>query len=176
MPSSVWNLPVILIKICKLHTLHILLHVLRKVSNLILQNFIYTFFYCLTISHKRKWVFATYSDFLIPITWQPILLNLSYFKLLILLDQIVLVWNIKGLHHQVAKLWGLENLSLLQKNQFLCIFSMKLNVYVCIELNATIRVSNWDCISKFKQKFKKSFQIKNSSSLLFNPRRRRTEF
>ena len=38
---------------------------------------------------KRNWVFATNSDFLIPITLQPVFLDLWYFKLLILLDQIV---------------------------------------------------------------------------------------
>ena len=39
-------------------------------------------------SHSN-WVFATNSDFLIPIILQPVFLDLWYFKLLILLDQIV---------------------------------------------------------------------------------------
>ncbi len=30
-------------------------------------------------------------------------------------DQIIQVWNIKGLHHQVAKIKGFENLSLWQR-------------------------------------------------------------
>ena len=57
-----------------------------------------------SIKKGRNWVFAQNSDFLIPITFQPVFRDLWYFKLLILLDQIVSVWNIKGLHNQVAKI------------------------------------------------------------------------
>ena len=56
---------------------------------------------------KRNWVFATNSDFLILISYEPNVIDLRYFKLWILLDQVILVWNIKGLHHHVAKIWGL---------------------------------------------------------------------
>ena len=44
------------------------------------------------------------SDFLMPISLQRNVVNLRYFKLWILLDPIILVWNIKGLHHLVAKI------------------------------------------------------------------------
>ena len=63
----------------------------------------------------RNWVFATKSDFLIPIPLQRNVVNLRYFKLWIMLDTIIFVWNIKGLHHLVAKIYGLESLSLWQR-------------------------------------------------------------
>ena len=44
---------------------------------------------------QRSWVFDTNSDFLIPISLQPNVVDLRYFKLWILLHQIILVWNIK---------------------------------------------------------------------------------
>ena len=60
---------------------------------------------CLTMNLKqRKWVFATSTDFLILIYLQPNVVDLRYFKLRILLDQIIWVWNIKYLHHQVIKI------------------------------------------------------------------------
>ena len=42
---------------------------------------------------KRKWVFATNSDFLIAISLQPNFVNLRYFKLWIMLDQIGLKYH-----------------------------------------------------------------------------------
>ena len=48
---------------------------------------------------ERNWVFATNSDFLITISLEPNVADLRYFKLWILLDQIIWVWNIKGLQH-----------------------------------------------------------------------------
>ena len=47
-------------------------------------------------------VFATLSGLIIPISLQPYLIDLRYFELIFLLDQIV--WIIKGLHHQDVKL------------------------------------------------------------------------
>ena len=41
--------------------------------------------------------------------------DLRYFKLLVLMDQLILVWNIKGLQHQVPMINEWEILSLLQK-------------------------------------------------------------
>ena len=38
---------------------------------------------------QRNWVFVTNSDFLIPISLQPNVVDLRYFKLWILLDQII---------------------------------------------------------------------------------------
>ena len=56
-------------------------------------NFLYfrIHIYCCvtTLIYKRNCVFAANSDFLIPITLQPVFLDLLYFKLLILVDQIV---------------------------------------------------------------------------------------
>ena len=45
---------------------------------------------------QRNWVVVTNSDFLIPIFWQPSVLGLRYFKLRILSDQIIQVYNFKG--------------------------------------------------------------------------------
>ena len=46
--------------------------------------------------------------------------DLRYFKLWIFSDQIILVWNIKSLHYQVAKIYELENMSLSQRlNSFI---------------------------------------------------------
>ena len=42
-------------------------------------------------------------QFLIPLGLQPNPVDLGYFKLLILLDQIIYAWNIKGLDVEVEK-------------------------------------------------------------------------
>ena len=44
------------------------------------------------------------SDFLIPISLTPNVVNLCYFKLLIVLDQLIIVLNIKGLHNWIEKI------------------------------------------------------------------------
>ena len=46
---------------------------------------------------------------------EPNVVDLRYFKLWFLLNQILHVWNIKGLHHLVAEILGLEHWSLWQK-------------------------------------------------------------
>ena len=53
---------------------------------------------------QRNWVFATDFDFTIPIALHPDVVDLLNFKLWILLDQIFLVLNIKGLQNQVVKI------------------------------------------------------------------------
>ena len=53
---------------------------------------------------KELIVFVTNSIYLIPIALQPNAVNLRYFKLLIMLDQINQVWNMRGLHIPVAKI------------------------------------------------------------------------
>ena len=59
--------------------------------------------------NKRNWVFVTNSDdFLIPVSLQPDVEDHRYFKQCILLDQIILLWNIIGQHHQVAKIKELK--------------------------------------------------------------------
>ena len=47
--------------------------------------------------------FATNSDVLIFLSWQANVGDLKYFKQKLMLDKIIQVSNIKGLHHQVAK-------------------------------------------------------------------------
>ena len=66
-------------------------------------------------SDERNWVFATNSKFLIPISFHLGCLNLWYFifKLFDLAE--LIVWNIFGLRHWVAKIYGLENQSLWQR-------------------------------------------------------------
>ena len=59
--------------------------------------FIFNFHLWLLCNGERNWVFATNSDFLITISLEQNVANLRYFKLWILLDQIIWVWNIKGL-------------------------------------------------------------------------------
>ena len=49
---------------------------------------------------ERNWVFATTSDFLIPIFLQSNIVDLRYFKL-----------NIKALHHQIIRLQRLNSFS-----------------------------------------------------------------
>ena len=53
---------------------------------------------------KRYWVFYTNSDFLIPITLQPNCIDLRYFQLSIRFNETIKVRNVKGFHHQVAKI------------------------------------------------------------------------
>ena len=57
-------------------------------------------------------VFATNSNFVIPISLQPDSVSLGYFILNI---TAFIVWNIKGLNHRVAKIQGLWSLNLWQK-------------------------------------------------------------
>ncbi len=69
---------------------------------------------------ETNWVFVTNSDFLIVITLQLNVVDLTYFKLWIQLDQTISVYDIKGLHRQSAKSLGLENVSLWQRlNSFI---------------------------------------------------------
>ena len=66
--------------------------------------------------HWVAWLDGTMDcHFFISISLQPSGVNLRLFKLWILFGQIIKVWNIKGLHHLVAKIKGLQNLSLWQK-------------------------------------------------------------
>ena len=65
--------------------------------------------------------FLQRSNFLISISLQPDVLHLWNLKLWILTDQLVHIWNNKGLHHNILKIYGLDNLSLWQKTEFLSI-------------------------------------------------------
>ena len=64
---------------------------------------------------QRNWVFATNSNFLIPISLQPGGVGLWHFKLRLFDLTEFKVWNILSLRHWVAKVLGLENLSLWQR-------------------------------------------------------------
>ena len=69
---------------------------------------------------QRNWAFATKSDFLITISLEPNVADLRYFKLWILLDQIIWVWNLKDLQHRVLKLLRFKYLILFQRlNSFI---------------------------------------------------------
>jgi len=48
---------------------------------------------------------TTNSNFQIPLSFNSDIVYLRYFKIWILLDQIVKVWNIKGLRHQVERIY-----------------------------------------------------------------------
>jgi len=85
---------------------------------------------------QRNWVFATNSDFLIPIFLEPNFADLWYFKLWILLDQIIWVWNIKGLQHRVLKILWFKYLILFQRlNSFIINLSF---VYLYVRSACTL--------------------------------------
>ena len=72
---------------------------------------------------QSHWAFATNSDFLIPISVQPDVIDLRYFKLWLLLYQTIKILNIKGLHNLVVQV--LENWDLLQRlNSFESFYSL----------------------------------------------------
>ena len=52
---------------------------------------------------QRSWFFATNSDFLIPISLKPNVVNLWYFKLILFDLTELIAWNVKGLRH-----WNLK--------------------------------------------------------------------
>ena len=73
---------------------------------------------------QRNWVFATNSVFVKPISLQPNGVDLRYFKLWIMLDERILVWNIKGVHHQVEKNIVIRKSEFVTKTQFLLYISL----------------------------------------------------
>ena len=56
----------------------------------------------------RNWSFVTILNFLSPISLQLKGVNLWFFKLRLFNLTEIIVWNIKGLQHQVAKINGLK--------------------------------------------------------------------
>ena len=73
--------------------------------NIILRSF----------NSKRNWFFATNSDFKIPEFLHPNVADLRYFKLWILLDQIIKRFTPSG-----CKGIGIRKLEFVVKTQFLC--------------------------------------------------------
>ena len=67
------------------------------------------------VNTERNWLFSTNSDFQIPISLEPNVVNLWYFKLIFFDLTKVIVWNFKGLWRWNPKILGLENQSLLQR-------------------------------------------------------------
>ena len=108
----------------------------------VLLNFLHLNYILLciwTILFSSSWfaighVEVTNSDFLIPISLQHNVADLKYFKLWILLDQLIYIRNNKGLHLRVAKIYRLKNSSLWQRLNFfssLHYFSQKILPVQC---------------------------------------------
>ena len=83
---------------------------------------------------QRNWVFDTNSDFIITLSLEPNVADLRYFKIWILLNQIIWIWNIKGLKSRVLKILRFKYLILFKRlNSFvtklvtmdICAFSYK---------------------------------------------------
>ena len=66
---------------------------------------------------QRNWDLSTNSDFLIPVSLQPNVVDLRC-RSMDSMDKTIPVWNIKGLRHQVAKINGFATLSLWQRFEF----------------------------------------------------------
>ena len=80
----------------------------RKINNRVGYFFIYP------LTLQRNWVFVTNSEFIIPNSSEPNVVNLWYFKLILFDLTEFIVWNIKGLWHWNPKILGLEKQSLWQ--------------------------------------------------------------
>ena len=65
---------------------------------------------------ENNWVFATNSEFIIPISLEPNVINLWYFKLILFYLTEFIVWNIYDLRHWNPKILGLEKQSLWQNS------------------------------------------------------------
>ena len=81
---------------------------------------------------ERNWAFVTNSDFLIPISLQPNVVDLRYFKLWNILKQIIWVWHIKGLHYQVAKIVRTRKFEFVTKTLISFWISSSCGMYLCI--------------------------------------------
>ena len=71
-----------------------------RVTELLMESFQIKLAFIIALSFAHK-----LSDYIIPKSLQPDVVDIWYYKLWILLYQIVLVGNIKGLNLQVAKIW-----------------------------------------------------------------------
>ena len=99
--------------------------------------------------------------------FRPNVVDLWYFKLWILLDQIFEVWNIKGLHQQIEKIKGEENLSWWQKHNFSLLVNifkettkLGLNKFFSLIIKKTVFLLNMN--NTFTR-----FQLKITNILLF---------
>ena len=93
-------------------------------------------------SLQRNWVFHT-NNVLIPKSLQPNVVDLRYFKLLVLLYQIVNVWKIKGLQDHVAKIYiGIGKLKFVAKIQLIYKLRMSIKFYIHIQNVSLQKVLN----------------------------------
>ena len=89
-------------------------------------------YYIWQVRTWRNGLFFWNSNFLILVSFHP-----SYFKLWVLLDQIVKVCPNKSFHQQGAKIKGFENQSSRRLNSFLIFF------FVCICSSAWFGLTLW---------------------------------
>ena len=78
---------------------------------------------------QRNWVLATNSDFLIPISLQPAVVDLSYFRLSI---SNTLILKYQRFTSSVWKYIRIRKVELVAKNQFLCVINNISSVVVYI--------------------------------------------
>ena len=81
----------------------LLTHLTQKQWESLFTSQKFVFLNLIVSIEEWNWVFATNSDFLIFVSLQHNVAYHRYFKLCILMAQIIKVWNIICLHHQVAK-------------------------------------------------------------------------
>ena len=82
---------------------------------------------------QRNCVFATNSDFLIPISLEPNVVDLRDFKLWIMLDQTIKVWNIYRFAPTRCKVKEIWKFEFVAKTEFLYGFWLK-STNVCSNL------------------------------------------
>ena len=131
-------------------------------------------FYAFKVMLERNWVLVTNSDFLYTL-YLGIGNPMSfYFKLLIMLDQKISVWNIKGLPHQIATIKVLENLTWWEKLSFFKIswFFCKHKLLHCFFIkylkSNPITDGTWEMFL-FHQKNKFIFMIRHPMCTLWYP-------
>ena len=105
---------------------------------------------------QRNWLFATNSDFLIPISLEANVVNLWYFKLIFFDLSKVIVWNFKGLRRWNPKI-GIRKSEFVAKSQFLIVrdptFSYNLGwISSTANLFLSLQTTNWVDHSNAKEK------------------------
>ena len=84
-------------------------------------------------SKQRNWVFATNSNIPIPISWQPNVVDLRYFKLLILLDQIIVSLKYERVKPTGCRDIEVRKFEVVAKTQFLRIRNGNLKKNLCLQ-------------------------------------------
>ena len=120
---------------------------------------------------KRSWVFVINSDFLIPASLQPNVVDLRYFKLWIALHQIILVWNIKSLQLNIRFLrYREKKIWFVAKTQFLyelhAVADLKI-LYSIIELNSRVSSLGSSHLCRCMYIKKKNTIIKLTINIMF---------